>query len=426
MMKTKAVRLYGEKDLRLEEFELPELKDDEILARVVSDSICMSTYKETMLGPNHKRVPDDIARNPIIIGHEFCGEILEVGSKWSKDFKAGDKFAIQPNIKWPRTMNGLGAPGYSYPYIGGDAVNIIIPNEVMEQDCLLEYKNPTFFYGSIAEPMSCIVAAFKASFHIEDNYIHHMGIKEGGNLAILAGAGAMGLGAIDYALHNQDKRPGRIVVTDVDRERLNRAESIYSRDDAEKIGIELIYVNTAEHPDSDAYLLSLTGDKGYDDVFLYAPVRQVVEQGSRILGFDGCLNFFAGPTDNQFSGTINFYNIHYLSQHVVGTSGGNTRDMLDAMELMNSGKINPVAMITHIGGLDAAADATINLPNIPGGKKLIYTNIRMELTAIEDFEKKSEGNPLFNKLAEIIKNNRGLWSEEAEKYLLENAESINS
>jgi len=426
MMKTKAVRLYGEKDLRLEEFELPELKDDEILARVVSDSICMSTYKETMLGPNHKRVPDDIARNPIIIGHEFCGEILEVGSKWSKDFKAGDKFAIQPNIKWPRTMNGLGAPGYSYPYIGGDAVNIIIPNEVMEQDCLLEYKNPTFFYGSIAEPMSCIVAAFKASFHIEDNYIHHMGIKEGGNLAILAGAGAMGLGAIDYALHNQDKRPGRIVVTDVDRERLNRAESIYSRDDAEKIGIELIYVNTAEHPDSDAYLLSLTGDKGYDDVFLYAPVRQVVEQGSRILGFDGCLNFFAGPTDNQFSGTINFYNIHYLSQHVVGTSGGNTRDMLDAMELMNSGKINPVAMITHIGGLDAAADATINLPNIPGGKKLIYTNIRMELTAIEDFEKKSEGNPLFSKLAKIIKNNRGLWSGEAEKYLLENAESINS
>ena len=41
-MKTKALRLYGKEDLRLEEFELPELKDDEILAKVVSDSICMS------------------------------------------------------------------------------------------------------------------------------------------------------------------------------------------------------------------------------------------------------------------------------------------------------------------------------------------------------------------------------------------------
>ena len=42
-MKTKAVRIYGKKDLRLEEFELPEMKDDEILAQVISDSICMSS-----------------------------------------------------------------------------------------------------------------------------------------------------------------------------------------------------------------------------------------------------------------------------------------------------------------------------------------------------------------------------------------------
>ena len=42
-MKTKAVRLYGVNDLRLEEFELPEIKEDEILAKIVSDSICMST-----------------------------------------------------------------------------------------------------------------------------------------------------------------------------------------------------------------------------------------------------------------------------------------------------------------------------------------------------------------------------------------------
>ena len=44
-MKTKAVRLYGAKDLKLEEFELPSIKDDEILAHVICDSICMSTYK---------------------------------------------------------------------------------------------------------------------------------------------------------------------------------------------------------------------------------------------------------------------------------------------------------------------------------------------------------------------------------------------
>ena len=43
-MKTKAVRLYGKNDLRLEEFELPKIKDDEILAKVVCDSFCRSSY----------------------------------------------------------------------------------------------------------------------------------------------------------------------------------------------------------------------------------------------------------------------------------------------------------------------------------------------------------------------------------------------
>lgn len=43
-MKTKAVRLYVKDDLRLEEFELPAIKEDEILAKVVSGSICMSSY----------------------------------------------------------------------------------------------------------------------------------------------------------------------------------------------------------------------------------------------------------------------------------------------------------------------------------------------------------------------------------------------
>ncbi len=423
-MRTKAVRLYGKKHLQLEDFELPQIKNNEILAHIVSDSICMSTYKETMLGEDHKRVPNDINNNPIIIGHEFCGEILEVGSKWKHKFNAGDKFAIQPNIKWPGTMSGLGAPGYSYPHIGGDATNIIIPNEVMVQNCLLEYNNDAFFYGSIAEPMSCIVAAFKASFHVEDNYIHHMGIKDGGNLAILAGAGAMGLGAIDYALHNDDKRPGLLVVTDIDDARLNRAKSIYSEKEAKKEGIELIYVNTKKLDNPEEYLKSLTNGNGFDDVFLYAPVQSVVEQGSRILGFDGCLSFFAGPTDNNFSATVNFYNVHYMSHHIVGTSGGNTQDMLDSMRLMNSGKINPVAMITHVGGLNAVTDATINLPNIPGGKKLIYTNIDLDLTAFDDFEEKGISDPLFAELAKISAKNNGLWSAEAERYLLANAKAI--
>lgn len=420
-MKTKAIRLYGKNDIRLEEFELPKMKEDEILARVISDSICMSSYKAAIQGKDHKRVPEDIDKNPIIVGHEFCGEILEVGNKWKDKFKPGQKFTIQPAINY---KGSLAAPGYSYPYIGGGATYIIIPNEVMEMDCLLPYEGEAYFYGSLAEPMSCIIGAFRASYHTEPGkYEHKMGIVPGGNMAILAGAGPMGLGAIDYAIHN-DRKPKRLVVTDINAARLKRAAQIFTVEEAAKMGIELHYVNTSDMEDPTEHLLSLTDGAGYDDVFVFAPVAELVEMGDRMLARDGCLNFFAGPTDPNFSAKLNFYNVHYASTHIVGTSGGNTDDMKEALELMGKGIINPAAMITHVGGLDSAAEATLNLPNIPGGKKLIYTNIELELTAIEDFEEKGKTDPMFAKLAEIVKAHNGLWNAEAEKYLLANAKPI--
>jgi len=81
-------------------------------------------------------------------------------------------------------------------------------------------------------------------------------------------------------------------------------------------------------------------------------------------------------------------------------------------------------MVTHVGGLDAVIETTLNLPNIPGGKKLIYTGLSMPLTAIGDFEKKGRRDPVFAELARIARRHGGFWSLEAEKYLLENAGRI--
>ncbi len=418
-MKTKAVRLYGKKDLRLEEFELPAIREDEILAHIISDSLCMSSYKAAEQGSDHKRVPEDIADNPVIIGHEFCGEIVEVGAKWAHKFKAGQRFAIQPAINYKGSLN---SPGYSFKYIGGCATHVIIPNEVMECGCLLDYSGESFFYGSLAEPMSCIVGGFHANYHTTNgSYVHQMGIKKGGNMAILAGAGPMGLGAIDYAIH-ADLKPSLLVVTDIDDARLSRASEILTVEEAKKCGVTLIYLNTAAIDDPTKKLMELSGGNGYDDVFVYAPVAPVVEQADRILGRDGCLNFFAGPTNTAFSASFNFYNVHYASTHIVGTSGGNTDDMIESIGMMEKGLIKPSAMITHVGGLNAAVDATLNLPKIPGGKKLIYTNIDMELTALSELSEKD--CPVCKELDRIVKANNGLWCAEAENYLLKNAKAI--
>ena len=166
--------------------------------------------------------------------------------------------------------------------------------------------------------------------------------------------------------------------------------------------------------------MDLTDGKGYDDVMVMAPVKPLVEQADAILAYDGCLNFFAGPNKTDFSASMNFYNVHYAAHHIVGTSGGSTEDMIEALSLMEKGRINPAAMITHVGGINCVPETVINLPQIPGGKKLIYTHLEMPLTAISDFAEKGKDNPIFAELDKICKANNNLWCAEAEKYLLSN------
>ena len=421
-MKTKAVRLYGKDDLRLEEFELPQIKEDEILAKVVSDSICMSSYKSSHQGADHKRVPNDVAENPTIIGHEFAGVIVEVGSKWKDQFKAGDKFSIQPAINYENGPVGvLSAPGYSYKYIGGDATYIVIPAEVMEKGCLLPFKGEGFYPASLSEPLSCVIGAMHASYHTTPgSYVHKMEIKAGGKLALLAGVGPMGLAMINYVLHREDTHPALFVVTDIDQARLDRAASLYTVEFAASRGIELHYVNTKVE-DPVALLRGISGGEGFDDVVVMAPVPAVIQQADAILGFDGCLNFFSGPGKADFSAPLNFYNVHYGATHVIGTSGGNTDDMKEALYYMGKG-MDPAGLVTHIGGLNAVIETTLNLPSIPGGKKLIYTHIDMPLTAISDFG--TVGKPVYDELDRICKAHQGLWSVEAEDYLLSHASEL--
>lgn len=411
-MKTRAVRLYGENDVRLEEFELRPITSGELLIKIISDSVCMSTHKTILQGAKHLRVPENVAEHPIIIGHEFCAEVIEVGSKWKEKFSAGDKVVMPPVLAY---LGGPETVGYSFEDIGGVSTYAIVYEHILEHDFLIKLNSDSYFNGSLIEPASCVIRGYKASFHLGDNLEPVTGIKEGGKVAILAGCGPMGLVAIDIALHGK-KKPSMVVVTDLDNARLERAASIFSVEEAKKNGIKLVFTNTSDKNE----LLRISGETGFDDVFVYAPVPAVVELGDAILGFDGSLNFFAGPLDKNFHADFNFYNVHYAQHHVTGTSGSTPEDMRDIVELINKKRLDPSVMITHIGGIDAAIDTTINLPKIPGGKKLIYTHIELPLTALSEFEKLGENDARFKELDKLVKENRGLWSAKAERYLLDN------
>jgi threonine dehydrogenase-like Zn-dependent dehydrogenase len=425
-MKTRAVRLYGKNDLRLEEFELPQIKENEILAKVICDSLCMSSYKAASQGTDHKRIPNDVAVNPVIIGHEFAGELIEIGSKWKNQFKTGDKFSIQPALVYKDGPVGiLSAPGYSYHYIGGDATYVVLPNEVMELGCLLPFEGEGFYPASLSEPLSCVIGAMHANYHtIPGSYIHRMEIVADGKMAILAGVGPMGLAAINYTVNREDRKPSLLVVTDIDQTRLDRAAGLYTVTYAASKGIDLRYINTSKLANPVEDMKAMTGGEGFNDVFVFAPVAPVIEQADGLLAFDGCLNFFAGPSDPNLQAKLNFYNVHYGYTHIAGTSGGNTDDMKEALLMMSKG-LDPAGLVTHIGGINAVIESTLHLPSIPGGKKLIYNHLEMPLTPITDFAEKGKTNPVYAELAKICNKYNGLWSVEAETYLLKNADRLN-
>lgn len=417
-MRTKAVRLYGVEDIRLEEFELPAITEEEVLIKVVSDSVCASTYKAIKQGANHKRVPNDVAENPVIIGHEMCGEIVEVGANLKNEWKVGQKIVVQPALKLENNYD----PGYSYKYIGGNTQYAVVPKVVLERGCLLPYEGDAYFKGSLAEALACIIRGYKGFYHTDyTNYTRTDGAKESGKIAILGGAGPMGIGAVELACGYAGVC--QVVVIDISEERLDFAREKSSVESAKKRGVDLHYVNTNGMENIADYLLKLS-DGGFDDVFVMVPVAELFTLSEKICRFDGCINFFAGPTVHELQGSLNLYRVHYDGIHVVGTAGSIPVDMTDVISLIEENRINAGALVSHILGLNAVKDTLFAMETPNGAKKVCYNELDLPLIAISDLRELGKANDLYKNLADIVEKNGGVWCAEAEKYLLANAPRI--
>ncbi len=417
-MKTKALRLHGANDIRLEEIELPQITEDEILMRVVSDSLCASTYKAIKQGAAHKRVPEDVAENPVIIGHEMCGQILQVGAAVDSKWQVGQKVVIQPALKLPTGFD----PGYSYPYIGGNTQYAVVPKIVLERGCLLPYEGDSYFKGSLAESLGCVIRGYKGMYHTDyTNYVRTDGAKKGGRLAILGGAGPMGIGAVELATGYAGV--SQVVVTDLNQDRLDYAANMCKPEKAKEKGVDLRYVNTAGMEDPVQALLEMS-DGGFDDVFVMVPVPGLFTMAEKICREDGCINFFAGPPVHDLQGSLNLYRIHYDGIHVVGTAGSIPEDMVDIIHLIEENKIQPGAIVSHILGLNAAADTLFAMEKPNGAKKVCYNELDLPLIAISELGELGRTDPMCAELDRIVKENGGMWCAEAETYLLANAPRI--
>lgn len=416
IMKTKAVRLYGKLDMRLEEFELPELGRDEVRVRVVTDSLCASTYKAVKQGTDHKRVPPDIAEKPVIIGHELCGIIVEVGEDLKDKWHVGQKAVIQPALKLESGYD----PGYSYQYVGGSATYINVPKIVLDRGCLLPFAGDSFFKGSLVESLGCVLRGFKGLYHTDyTNYVRTDGAKKDGRIAILGGAGPMGIGTAELALGYAGAK--QVVVTDLNQERLDFAAKNCPPERAKAKGCELIYLNTSGLEDPVKKLIEIS-EGGFDDVFVMVPVPALFTMAEAICRTDGCINFFAGPAVHELQGSLNLYRVHYDGIHVVGTAGSIPEDTVETIGLIEKNAVDPSALVSHIMGLGGVIDGILAMEKPFGAKKVCYTNL--DIPTLEVAKLSQQTDPLYKKLGEIVEKNGGLWCREAEEYLLKNAPKI--
>ena len=403
-MKTTALRLYGANDIRLEQFELPQIGEKEILIEVVSDAICASTYKAVCQGVDHKRVPPDIGENPVILGHELCGKILQIGGAVT-GWEIGQKVVLQPALKQKSGYD----PGYSFPYIGGNTQYAVVPEIVLNCGCLLPYEGEGYYAGSLAESLGCCIRGFKGLYHTDyTNYLRTDGPKKGGRMAILGGAGPMGIGCVELA---KSMGISQIVVTDIDQGRLDAAKSACPY---------AYYVNTSQMEDPVSFLLEISGG-GFDDVLVMVPVSGLLSMAEQLCREDGCINFFAGPADHGLQGSLNLYRIHYEGIHLVGTAGSIPADMTDILTMTAQKSINPAVMVSHILGLPAIAETLMDMGKPNGAKKICYNHLDIPIIAISELKQRGETDSLCAALAEIVDRNGGLWCAEAEEYLLSHA-----
>jgi L-iditol 2-dehydrogenase len=171
-----AAVFHGPNSLKVAEYGLNKIGDDDVLLKVEACGICGTDF--------HIYKGEAPARAPLIIGHEYAGEIVQVG-KNVIEFKEGDKAAINPNIHCGHCefckegkinlCKNLRALGVTMN--GGLAQYSIVPSSqvyVIRKDFPIEQ-------AAFAEPLSCCVHG-----------INQSNVKLGNSVAVL-GAGTIGL-----------------------------------------------------------------------------------------------------------------------------------------------------------------------------------------------------------------------------------------
>jgi len=306
---------YNNKDVRVEEFPMPEIGEEEVLLKVMASGICGSDVLEWY------RIP----KAPRVLGHEAAGVISQVGKKVS-NFKVGDHVFISHHVpcnaciycqKGHHTAcETLHNTNY---YPGGFSQYIKIPKINVQLGTYKLPDNMTFEEGTFIEPLACVVRGQRLANVQKDDTV------------LIIGSGVSG---ILHAQLAKFKGVKKVLVADINQYRMKLALQFgadYAFTSEETLPQKIKSVN-------DGYLA--------DKVIVCTGATSAVTLSADCVERGGTILFFAVPEPtvkiplplNQF----------WRNETTIQTSyGAAPNDLEEALKILSTKKLNIKDMITH-------------------------------------------------------------------------------
>ena len=328
----KAAVLHGARDVRIEELDIPTLAAGEVLIRVRASGICGSDLHAYRHGPIVGLGESSGAGQ--ILGHEFSGEIAEIGSG-VEGLAIGDRVASV-------IMGG----NAEFIRIPAKSVRVVFP---LPPELSLEE-------ATTAEPLA-------GSLHATN-----LAEPKDGETVVIIGAGIIGLGVLQLV---RARCAARVIVVDLSRKRLDMAMQL-GADDVIDAKAEDPYESVLEMTGSTRISFLSEPVGGVDTVFdcaggcagagaapggwdcaeadcpssIWDAVRMVKENGSVVV-----------VAFCEHNPGINPNILVRKGLRLVGSWGWTRDEFVQGLELMRSGAVDRGPLITHEFPLEQAQEA---------------------------------------------------------------------
>lgn len=337
----KAAVYEGIKQINIREWDLPKLKENEILVRVKASGVCATDVKTYLRG--HPAFTP-----PVVLGHEYSGIVEDIGSNVTICGR-GDRVTAAPYIECGKCVYCLKGDkelcaDKLFAANGAFAEYVVLDQEFAKRAMIILDGSADFEAASLTEPVACCL-----------NAVNQCGIKEGDDVLVV-GAGTMG---IINGLMCKIRGAKNVIVSDMNEKRL---------DTAGELG--LIPLNV-EKEDLAAAIDKLTDGVKCDAVIVAVGNTEAVEEGFKFARKGGKVHMFGGtPKDPKLQ--VEPYLIHYSKITLLGSSGFSGTNFKEAAKVISryGGLLKKI--ITHRYGLNEI-DAAINNAAHGIGLKTIIT-----------------------------------------------------